>query len=92
MIVKNLVESMGGQIEVHSAPHCGSEFAFWIPLQEAAGESEESRERTVFINTRWNKQEAGGPEAAEEKEEDMGDIASLLAYCEQKLEKGGKRE
>ena len=92
MIVKNLVESMGGQIEVHSAPHCGSEFAFWIPLQEASGESEESRERTVFINTRWNKQEAGGPEAAEEKEEDMGDIASLLAYCEQKLEKGGRRE
>ena len=61
-------------------------------MQEAAGESEESRERTVFINTRWNKQEAGGPEAAEEKEEDMGDIASLLAYCEQKLEKGGRRE
>lgn len=87
MIVKDLVESMGGQIEVHSAPHCGSEFAFWMPLREAAGESEESRERTVFINTRWNKQSAG-PEASEKKEEDVGDIASLLAYCEQKLDEG----
>lgn len=88
MIVKELVEAMGGEISVHSAPLCGSNFTFWIPLYEADGEDEESQERSVFINDRWNdgeKQEA----TAKEEETDISDIANLLAYCEQRLDEDG---
>lgn len=91
MIVKDLVEAMGGQIKVYSAPQCGSEFAFWIPLHEAHSAAEESQERTVFINPRWNKQEHS-QEIVSAKQADTDDIASLLAYCEQRLdEKGGQQ-
>ena len=88
MIVKDLVEAMGGEITAHSAPQCGSNFTFWIPLYEADGEDEESLERSVFINESWN--ESGNREAqAKAEETDISDIASLLAYCEQRLDDEG---
>jgi signal transduction histidine kinase/ActR/RegA family two-component response regulator len=35
MISKELIEAMGGSIEVESAPGVGTVFWFWLPLQEA---------------------------------------------------------
>lgn len=35
MISKELIEAMGGEIEVESAPDVGSVFRFWLPLREA---------------------------------------------------------
>lgn len=35
MISKELIEAMGGTIDVESAPDVGSVFRFWLPLQEA---------------------------------------------------------
>ncbi|WP_295408307.1 ATP-binding protein [uncultured Thiocystis sp.] len=36
MISKELIEAMGGAIDVESAPNVGSVFRFWLPLREAA--------------------------------------------------------
>jgi signal transduction histidine kinase/CheY-like chemotaxis protein len=36
MIAKELIEAMGGSIEVESAPGVGTVFWFWLPLQAAA--------------------------------------------------------
>lgn len=36
MIAKDLIEAMGGELEVESAPQVGSCFWFWIPLKAAA--------------------------------------------------------
>jgi CheY-like chemotaxis protein len=37
IISKELIEAMGGQIEVESAPDIGTVFWFWLPLQAAQG-------------------------------------------------------
>ncbi|SFT53205.1 PAS domain S-box-containing protein [Selenomonas sp. GACV-9] len=89
MIVKDLVEAMGGEISAHSAPQCGSNFTFWIPLYEADGEDEESQERSVFINECWNDGEIRDNQPKAVEETDLSDIASLLAYCEQRLDEDG---
>ena len=85
MVVKELIQAMKGDISVTSEPGKGSTFNFWIPLEEAEGESEDSCERTVFINPKWQQAESK-EEAKEEPVQDDSDIASLLAYCEQKLD------
>jgi signal transduction histidine kinase/DNA-binding response OmpR family regulator len=36
MIAKDLIDAMGGELEVESAPQVGSCFWFWIPLKAAA--------------------------------------------------------
>lgn len=89
MIVKELVEAMGGRIMVHSAPSCGSNFSFWIPLHEADGEDEESLERTIFINPHLHDKE----QRKETNDVDTSDITSLLEYCAQRLDHdGGEQE
>ncbi len=34
-ISKNIVQLLGGQIDVHSVPNIGSKFSFWVKLDEA---------------------------------------------------------
>lgn len=44
--------------------------------------------RTVFINESWNEEKVQGPQS-KAVETDISDIASLLAYCEQRLDDEG---
>ena len=81
MIVKSLVEAMQGEVGVRSAPACGSEFYFWLPLREANGESENMQNTSVYVNPKRGEDLSL---AAENNKVD--DIASLLAYCEKKME------
>lgn len=81
MIVKSLVEAMHGDVGVRSAPACGSEFYFWLPLREADGESENMQNISVYVNPKRGEDLSL---AAENNKVD--DIASLLAYCEKKME------
>jgi len=60
----------------------------WKPLYEADGEDEESLERSVFINESWNEEKVQGAQS-KAVETDSSDIASLLAYCEQRLDDEG---
>ena len=99
-IVKKLIVLMGGEIEVHSAPTIGSVFSFWLPLEEADAVEEELQNRSVFLNPHFEQRNTGqgkvppgqqpvpkiNPVKAEQ--DDLGDIRSLLAYCEGKLEDG----
>ena len=50
MIVRELLDYMGGDIQVESEPGLGSSFRFWVPLIEASSADEERREQSVFLN------------------------------------------
>ena len=93
MIVKQLVESMGGEIQVFSIPGRGSSFCFWIPLLTVASMEEAPKAKRVFLRPRrghqppfvtWETQKRGEKEKGPED-----DIASLLAYCENRLKGDG---
>lgn len=79
MIVKQLVEAMGGEITVFSIPGRGSSFCFWIPLVKAEQAETAPQRKSVFLQPRDEHQE---PEKKRRLEED---VSSLLAYCESRL-------
>ena len=99
-IVKKLIVLMGGEIEVHSAPTIGSVFSFWLPLEEADAVEEELQNRSVFLNPHFEQRNTGQGKVppgqqpvpkikpVKAEQDDLGDIRSLLAYCEGKLEDG----
>ena len=94
MIVKQLVESMGGKIQVFSVPGRGSSFCFWIPLVETGSMEEEPKEKRVFLRLgRRTMEPVASLESlpAEKKELPADDIASLLAYCESRLKGEGEQ-
>ena len=85
VIVRDLVEAMGGKVIVHSAPGCGSAFSFWIPL-DAVG--------TATVEARHKKRVYVAPRKAPKEEnitatlppvDKNDDIADLLSYCQGKL-------
>jgi len=100
-IVKKLITLMGGEISVHSAPTVGSNFTFWLPLVEADKLDEDIHDQRVFLNPRLAVPTASVPPAAQQqaplsppapevaatvKQVTDLDIASLMRYCEQKLD------
>ena len=78
MIVKELLEAMGGGIQVASEQGQGSTFFFWLPCQAETGADEEIMDKTVYVRP------TDGTEA-ELTPEDTEDIAELLQYCSEKL-------
>ena len=76
MIVKELVEAMGGEVGVTSKPGMGSKFKFWVPYHEEHGADDEIRGHTVYINPQCDQQ----PRSV-----DNEDIADLLQYYTDKL-------
>ena len=76
MIVKELVEAMGGEVSVTSKPGMGSKFHFWIPCHEEHGADDEIHGHTVYINP-----QCGQPVRTGDNE----DIADLLQYYTDKL-------
>ena len=84
-IVKELVNRMGGGIDVYSIPGRGSAFSFWIPLKEAATAETPAGRQTVFLNPTHTSLQT---KPREKTSEDDDDIMDLLAYCEQKLDAG----
>jgi len=78
MIVKELVENMGGEVSVTSKMGMGSKFLFWIPCREEYGADEELREQTVYINPLQGRPVKHVPEGD-------ADIADLLQYFNDKL-------
>lgn len=56
MIVRELLDNMGGEIRVESHIGHGSSFYFWIPLVEASYADEERQERSVFLNLHRRRQ------------------------------------
>ena len=79
MIVKQLVEAMGGEIKVFSIPGRGSSFCFWIPLVKAEHTETAPQRKSIFLQPRDEHQ---APEKKRRLEED---VSSLLAYCESRL-------
>ncbi len=78
MIVKDLIEVMGGEITVSSVPGKGSTFYFWIPCIEETGADEEIRDKTVFVNP-------AADQIVSQATEPEDDILDLLQYCNEKL-------
>ena len=85
MIVRELLDYMGGDIQVESEPGLGSSFRFWVPLIEASSADEERREQSVFLNPH--------PEGSPAPQQDPADPApvdtevdELMVYCLQKLQ------
>lgn len=50
LISKELIEAMGGSIEVESAPGVGTVFWFWLPLQQAAAPAAQSVQGAAQLN------------------------------------------
>ena len=51
MIVKELLEAMGGGVQVSSEQGRGSAFFFWLPCRAESGADEEIRDKTVYIRS-----------------------------------------
>ncbi len=98
MIVKQLVEAMGGEIHVFSSPRRGSSFCFWIPLIQAGTAAASKEEKRVFLRPRHGKGEPFVTWEAQERDDSKkmelpeGDISALLAYCENRLSGGESNE
>ena len=83
VIVRDLVEAMGGKVTVHSVPNCGSNFSAWIPLEQKANASVAPRHKErIYQKPRQNapKNDVNLP-----KKQNDDDIADLLKYCTDKL-------
>ncbi len=94
MIVKQLVEAMGGGIQVFSVPGRGSSFCFWIPLATVGSVEEAPKEKRVFLRPSHGQKDPFSAwkarQTAEKEKLPADDIASLLAYCENRLRGEGK--
>ena len=85
VIVRDLVEAMGGKVIVHSAPGCGSAFSFWIPLHSVGTAIVEARhKKRVYVAPR-QAPKASTIEATLPPVDKNDDIADLLSYCREKL-------
>ena len=83
MIVRELVQAMGGDIRVESQPGRGSSFIFFIPCTETSGADAAIRDQSVFVKP----VDAARVERLAVQEDSDADIADLLEYCEDKLKK-----
>ena len=83
MIVRELLDNMGGEIRVESHIGHGSSFYFWIPLVEASYADEERQERSVFLNPHHPE---GDNEPATEAASSEAEVDDLMQYCLQKLQ------
>ncbi len=79
MIVRKLLDNMGGTIHVESEPGKGTAFYFWIPLIRAEGAEAEVREQRVILKPK----DVLTPPVLHE---DNDDLEELMQYCLQKLE------
>ena len=86
MIVRELLDHMGGDILVESEPGIGSSFRFWIPLVEASSADEERRDRSVFLNPHPEGTVEAAQDTADQAPVDI-EVDDLMAYCLQKLQR-----
>lgn len=95
MIVKQLVEAMGGTIQVFSTYGRGSTFRLQLPLTLAEkSENEASGRRLIVKPIRKKRSDGSTAQSADNRTvvapafDDDPDLAKLLAYCENKLNGG----
>ena len=95
-IVRELLLSMGGNIEVKSWPGKGSLFSFWIPLIVAREAEPEPRDESAFVNPKLTKLQLpeserlwlqGADNAAAPVAGATEDISDLMAYAMKQLNK-----
>ena len=90
MIVRELVEAMNGRVQVHTVPCKGSSVGFWIPLIPASEAKPQQRERTVFLNPRFGKEQGSAKGSSDtnlapKDSGDLEDVEDLMRYCREKL-------
>ncbi len=90
MIVRELVNAMGGDIVVESKLGVGSQFIFRLPLRLADGAEHEMRDQTVFLNPLTAEQKIEAKKSEDSKEAQI-DITDLLKYCNEKLTGGDEK-